>query len=305
MCSLSPLKCPLRVHPAIFIQTACSSLLISQSAARRLSALKKMSQYLDPILKEIEANYTIHHTSAIMKKMWWVPPVAVSLYLIVVVLGKKWMGSVQQPYSARSILFIWNVFLALFSALGTFVMMPSLVETIIQRGFLYSVCYTTTHTVSIQSFFAFLFVLSKMVEFGDTFFIIIRKTPLSFLHVYHHMTACIISWRSLAIKSAPAHWYCALNYGVHMIMYSYFVVKSTGFRIPKMVALGVTVLQLLQFVVALVVISTASILYLAGNFCNTDEVNIFLSVVIYSTYMILFGNFFYQRYVKTSKKKVQ
>lgn len=256
------------------------------------------------IFQEIDTNYDIEHTSAFCRRYWWAPWVSTSLYLILIAVGKKWMES-KQPYGMRKLLFVWNLCLALFSMLGAWVILPSLWDMWAQHGFEYSVCNSTILTVPLHSFFCLLFVLSKIVEFGDTFFVIMRKTPLNFLHWYHHVTVCFFSWHSLAIKSTPAHWFCALNYVVHSVMYSYYVIKSTGTKLPKFVSVAITGLQLLQFVVGLVVVCvTAHVQLYRGEFCNCTATNIAIGVMVYFSYLVLFGNFFYQRYLKPRKEKV-
>lgn len=258
---------------------------------------------LECIFKEIDTNYDIDHASALATRLWWVPVVSICIYLILIAAGKKWMAN-KEPYGMRKLLFVWNVFLAIFSMLGAWVMAPPLLQTLAQQGFEHAVCYTTVHTVPLQSFFSLLFVFSKVVEFGDTFFVVVRKTPLNFLHWYHHVTVCFFSWHSLAIQSAPAHWFCALNYTVHSVMYSYYVIKSTGLSLPKFVAVGITALQLVQFVVGLIVVCTSTYVFLyRREFCHTDEVNITMGLTIYFSYLVLFANFFYQRYLKPRPQK--
>lgn len=261
---------------------------------------------LEPIIRHINASYGIDYTSSIVRRAWWVPLAAISLYLAFIVLGKRWMEK-RQPYSMRVPLFLWNLSLALFSITGAVVMVPDLWRTVMEHGFQYSVCYTTIHNVPLESFFSLLFAFSKLVEFGDTFFVVMRKTPLNFLHWYHHITVSLFSWRSLGIKSSPAHWYCSLNYLVHSVMYSYYVIKSTGlFRVPKAVSRGVTALQMIQFLMGLVVAFTVAYIYwLRGEFCHTDNKDIAMGLAIYLSYLVLFGNFFYQRYLKPVQKKVQ
>merc|ERR1712127_1141715 len=39
-----------------------------------------------------------------------------------------------------------------------------------------------------------LFVLSKFAELWDTFFIVVHKKPLIFLHWYHHITVLLYCW---------------------------------------------------------------------------------------------------------------
>ena len=259
---------------------------------------------MDAVLREINANYTLHHTSVLMTKLWWLPLVACAVYLLLVALGKKWMET-KQPYSMRTLLFVWNSVLAAFSILGAIVMAPPLIEQVRLHGFEHTTCHSVIGAMPILSFFSLLFVLSKVVEFGDTFFIIVRKTPLNFLHWYHHVSVCIFSWHSLAIQGASAHWFCAMNYFVHSVMYSYYMIKSTGTHIPKFVALGITILQLVQFFVGFFVACTVTNIFMfRGDHCESNTSNIALSLVIYFSYFVLFANFFYQRYLKPSKKKI-
>lgn len=260
---------------------------------------------LDAWVKEINASYGIERTSAFTSHYWWIPALSVIVYLTLVALGKRWMEN-KPAYSMRAPLFVWNVFLALFSMVGAVVMAPPLWNTLSTHGFQHSVCYTTILVVPLQSFFSLLFVLSKIVEFGDTFFVIMRRTPLNLLHWYHHATVSIYSWHSLAIRSGPAHWFCAMNYTIHSIMYTYYVIKSTGLRMPSGMAKGVTVLQLVQFVMGLVVNCTVLYVYIIqGQFCHINTTNIVMGSTIYFSYFILFGNFFFQRYVIPKQKKVE
>lgn len=46
----------------------------------------------------------------------------------------------------------------------------------------------------VAAFWGTLFSLSKVIELGDTAFIILRKQPLIFLHYYHHATVLIYTW---------------------------------------------------------------------------------------------------------------
>lgn len=260
----------------------------------------------DSLVKEFNSTkYDIWHTSALATKLWWIPALSIPIYLTLVALGKKWMET-KQAYNLRSSLFVWNVVLAVYSMVGAAVMVPALWGTVMRYGFLYSVCYTTIHTVPLQSFFSLLFSFSKIIEFGDTFFVILRKTPLNILHWYHHATVSVYGWHSIAICSAPAHWYCAMNYFVHSVMYSYYVVKSTGVRMPSGIATGITLLQLLQFVLGFVVNCAVGYVYiLQGRFCNINTTNIVMGTVIYASYFVFFGNFFWKRYIVPKKKKVE
>lgn len=249
---------------------------------------------LQALYEEIEANYTIAHTSAIARRFWYVPPSACSLYLLFTVLGKRWM-STRRPYNLRGLLAIWNLGLAVFSTMGFLTVAPELVRHAF-RDLSDSICHTRIQLYPMMSFWSLLFVFSKVVEFGDTFFIIARKTQLSFLHWYHHVTVCLLSWHSLAIASAPAHWYCAMNFGVHSVMYSYYLLKAVGIRVVSFVAQSITVLQLMQFFAGFAVTLAAAWFYYSGRPCSTNRNEVIAALLIYGSYFVLFVNFFYQRY---------
>ena len=272
--------------------------------------MASVSEFLLPLQSavavKIEANYNIKNAYAFLNRAWFVPLLACVLYLALAWCGKKWMEK-RAPFGLRGPLFVWNLCLAIFSIAGAIIEFPPLLRYLRDYGFDYSVCNSAIHSTPISSLFALLFSLSKIVEFGDTFFVVMRKTPLNILHWYHHITVCVFSWHSLAIESSPAHWYCAMNYGVHSVMYSYYVFKSTGIRMPSFISLGVTVLQLLQFLIGFIVVSKSTWLFVNGVPCNTNLLNSFLGIFIYASYLVLFSNFFYQRFirVKDQRKKIQ
>ena len=108
----------------------------------------------------------------------------------------------------------------------------------------HGITYTTCHSDCISpdhrhlALWGWLFGMSKIFEFGDTLFIVLRKGPLSFLHVYHHVTVCVFTWYALTPKpSALSTWLGGMNYTVHTLMYTYYALKASGFRphpfVPK------------------------------------------------------------------------
>lgn len=64
------------------------------------------------------------------------------------------------------------------------------------------------------------FVCSHLVyiydsELVDTFFIVIHKKKLIFLHWYHHITVLLYCWHSYVTTSPPGIFFVVMNYGVH------------------------------------------------------------------------------------------
>lgn len=173
------------------------------------------------------------------------------IYLTSIYLGQLYMRN-RKAYNLRTQLLIWNVSLAVFSIAATIRTLPELVNILRRDDGIYSsVCESCDDVSPASAFWAWLFVLSKVLELGDTAFIVLRKQPLIFLHWYHHMTVLLYSWYSYSEYIAPARWFVVMNYFVHSLMYSYYALKSLKFRLPKLVSMTITTLQLSQMVIGL------------------------------------------------------
>lgn len=104
-----------------------------------------------------------------------------------------------------------------------------------------------------SAYWSFIGTLSKVVELGDTAFLILRKKPVMFLHWYyyyinityrlmlfldttlqqiakindlilryHHATVMLYTWYTYE-DSDPCHrWFIVMNYFVHTVMYTYY-----------------------------------------------------------------------------------
>ena len=232
----------------------------------------------------------------------YIAPVISGLYLISVFGVQRWMENVK-PFNLRGPLTLWNLTLAIFSITGVSILLPPAVYSAFTDGVVFAVCHSSVDSSPLMAWFALLFVLSKVVEFGDTIFIVLRKTPLSFLHWYHHITVLMYSWYGLATKCTAGHWFSGINFGVHAVMYSYYTLKAMGYRIPSSVAKSITILQLAQFFVGLLVIFIGMWARWVGTECGITETHIAVGLIVYGSYIILFFHFFYHRYLSPPKYK--
>ena len=93
--------------------------------------------------------------------------------------------------------------------------------------------------------------------------------------------------------------FCAMNFCVHSVMYTWYAATRTGWRSPKSLMMFVTLLQMLQMVGGLSLILTS-----AQNGCPDPMVN--YGLFMYFSYLALFAQIFYSNYVvKKSKKKLK
>jgi len=181
-------------------------------------------------------------------------------------------------------------------------MTPEFVFTLREFGFQHSICTAGYAQLVVTGFWTNQFALSKAFELVDTLFIVVRKKPLMFLHWYHHITVLIYTWHAYKEHTAAGRWFIWMNFHVHAFMYSYYALRSMGFRFPKWTAMSVTTLQIVQMVVGCSIGVRAYMTKRSGQFCQQSYENLYFSFAIYFTYFLLFANFFYHVYLKKGNR---
>ena len=250
-----------------------------------------------PLLAPIERRFVEEKAVEWMKGHWVLAVYASGIYLFLVVAGRRWMSG-RLAWSLRTPLVMWNACLASFSWLGTLTLLPPVASAVLEGGLGHSVCARVVSGTEDQprNLWAFLFVLFKVVELGDTAFIVLRKTPLNFLHWYHHITVLLYCWMHYTARPGVANWFILLNFLVHSVMYTYYTVRASGYRLSSAVMQLVTGLQLSQFLVGIMANFLAFRLQEAGEDCGLTRRVFYLGLAMYGSYFVLFANFFYQRY---------
>ena len=162
----------------------------------------------------------------------------------------------KKAFDLRRALVLWSGTLATFSVIGAINTVPERLDVIGSYGWKYSVCIKINY-IGPASYWGSLFVLSKVYELGDTFFIVLRKQKLTFLHWYHHVTVLLYSWYSASQLQVLCRYFMVMNYSVHAVMYSYYTLRALKIRIPRAGAMCVTIMQILQ----------------VGFLCETGEKN--------------------------------
>lgn len=75
-----------------------------------------------------------------------------------------------------------------------------------------------------------LFYLSKYYELLDTFILLIKGKPSSFLQTFHHSGSILSLW-TMCITRIPGMWiFTFLNSFIHTLMYFYFTLTCLGYR---------------------------------------------------------------------------
>lgn len=97
------------------------------------------------------------------------------------------------------------------------------------------------------NYLVWLFYLSKYYELLDTFILLLKGKPSSFLQTFHHSGSILSLW-TMCITRIPGMWiFTFLNSFIHTLMYYYFTLTCLGYR-PTWKR-HLTTMQITQFIV--------------------------------------------------------
>ncbi|ELK05009.1 elongation of very long chain fatty acids protein 3 [Pteropus alecto] len=246
-------------------------------------------------------NFELFSNLSLFLEEYWSISIPIALiYLLLIFVGQNYMKA-QKGFNLQGPLILWSFCLAIFSIVGavrTWGYMGMLVH---RRGLKDTMCFSSFTTDPVVRFWSSVFVLSKIIEFGDTAFIILRKRPLIFVHWYHHSTVLVFSSIAFKYKINAGGWFMTLNFGVHSIMYTYYALKAAKVKLSWWFPRLITTLQILQMFIGVTVISL-SYIWRQEQGCHTTMDLFFWSFLIYISYLILFSIFFYQAYIMPKVK---
>ncbi|XP_076307289.1 very long chain fatty acid elongase 4-like isoform X1 [Tachypleus tridentatus] len=221
-------------------------------------------------------------------------------YVVLIVIGLQVMKN-RKPWTLRSVLVPYNLFLVLLSVYLCHQIFHSAIESkynIICQG----VEKTSHPRVIRMASLMWWFHISKILELMDTMFLILRKknSQVTFLHCYHHFTMVCNTW--LSVKYAPGgqnFFIALLNSFVHVIMYSYYGLAALGPHMQKHLwwKRHLTHLQLIQFFAM-----SAHILSGVINDCGYPIWYGTMQLCYVISLIILFTNFYMKAYLQDYRK---
>lgn len=144
-----------------------------------------------------------------------------------------------------------------------------------------------------------LFALSKFVELGDTFFLVIRGKSVRTIHSFHHASVLLLTWYLFVTKASIGPAFVAMNYLVHVMLYLYYVVASlpTGVKAAKACGPIVTGAQIAQMVFGFAISLNVIVIKITrAKPCDTDLKGAVFALVIYSIYLFMFTELWVKLY---------
>ncbi|KAL3994157.1 GNS1/SUR4 family protein [Acanthocheilonema viteae] len=230
----------------------------------------------------------------------WSKSVYIAAFYICIIHALQRYQRTRKARNLRLPLCIWNLTLSLFSLIATIRFGEEFYSTLTTRPFVHSICYAIS-PFQPAAVWAFIFAISKVVELGDTIFLLMRKKPIIFLHWYHHAVVLIYSWNAAVELTAAGRWFIMMNYFVHFIMYAYYSIAVWSIRLPKLFSMFVTVLQTSQMLTGIFVSMIALKQKLKNAVCQQSMDNLALGFAIYSSFAVLFIRYFHNTYMRPKK----
>ena len=159
------------------------------------------------------------------------------------------LGRPAPPRWTQQWLAAWNASLSFFSFAGALHTVSALLRHINTSETLADTISTPpleSWGVGKTGWWVALFVASKVVELGDTAWIVTRGRPITFLHSYHHASVLLYVWHSYATMAPQTLYFVAMNYSVHAAMYGYYCLSVLKRKPAWMKARIITAAQILQ-----------------------------------------------------------
>lgn len=178
-------------------------------------------------------------------------PVIASIIYVVTIFGIQHAMKTREAFGLKKFLALWNFFLGGFSMIGAYYVVPAVVTVWMRDGIQAEMCTLESERANP---WVYLFCLSKLPEFVDTLFIVLRKANLRFLHWYsdviifryHHIATMLYCWDAWAVQVENGGMFAGMNLLVHSVMYTYYGLTALGFRFSNPVRKSITNIQILQ-----------------------------------------------------------
>jgi len=265
----------------------------------------------------------------------WLPISLAIVYLLSIFGIQAYLKERKTIFKLKNSMAAWNLLLAIFSFVGSVRCVPMLFRVLNKVGVHGLMCENTMNEFVVGNPagpWCAVFLLSKIPELLDTYFIVLQKKKLITLHWVHHSSVMLVSWHGLATLSFNGLIFVCMNFAVHACMYFFYFLGLMGYR-PTKYAKVLTRLQISQMFVG--ICSTLYLLYHLAvesplpyvneigvpstvkllnretdewfvqdhGYCKANYSNVLFSMAIYITYFSLFTHFYIQAYVTKGTKR--
>jgi hypothetical protein len=195
---------------------------------------------------------------------------AMIFYLPVINTAKELMAY-NTAYKIETPIKAWNTAFLLFNMAGTYNTLPTA----------FQLKFNHDYADSNVGKWVFYLNVSKIIEMWDVAFLVLKKKPVPFLHVYHHLFTLLFCYLCSYTRNFSGYWNASINYFVHMFMYAYLLLPKNKYKniLGKLVARAHVVEMILGLG-----INILSLFYRKQN-----KVVASIGIGMYASYLYLFA----------------
>ncbi|CAE7159516.1 unnamed protein product [Rhizoctonia solani] len=160
------------------------------------------------------------------------PPVVVACligYLTTIFSLREVMRS-REPMKLTTPFQIHNIYLTAGSGLLLLLMIEEIAPIWWKGGLFNAMCAESSWTPRLEFYYMINYYI-KYVELADTVFLVLKKKPLAFLHVFHHAATALLCFTQLNGRTSVSWVPIVLNLTVHVFMYYYYWATAGGRKI--------------------------------------------------------------------------
>ncbi|KAF8553810.1 GNS1/SUR4 membrane protein [Imleria badia] len=262
-----------------------------------------MADILVPALPSVPTFLTSWIPGQTPMSTWPAVSTAILSYLAVVFGLQEFMKD-RSAFKLRIAFRVHNAFLSLSSLVLLGLTMQEVLKLWYTIGVFNALCTTTSWTKRLELYYMVNYYF-KYTEFLDTVFLVLKKRPLSFLHVFHHSMTALLAFVHLGGKVSGGWAVMCLNLGVHFVMYYYYFAAAGGAK--PWWKKHLTTMQILQFVIVIFLLNFGLYQHFAFTYwpylphigdCTGDAETALFGGALITSFLGLFVNFYLQAYRK-------
>jgi len=241
---------------------------------------------------------------------FYVPLTGTFIYLAVI-FGLKQV--VQRPMKLHLVTAIHNLFLCLLSLAMAVGIIYNLIPIYQSSDLLTAYCGkagpiepgSIVHDRGAMNFWCAVFYFSKYYEMLDTVLLVLKKRPLTLVHVYHHFIVPYLFWGFLHTETSGQWSLAAANSLVHVFMYYYYMITTLGYTVWWKQYL--TMMQIVQFFFDLFVTWPHLLFLRAFNIheCRGSMNTVYFGQTVGISFVYLFTEFYVKSYGIAEAAKIK
>ncbi|KAG2115566.1 GNS1/SUR4 membrane protein [Suillus cothurnatus] len=241
---------------------------------------------------------------------WPVVSTVIVSYLVFIFTAREVMKDLPS-FKLQTLFKFHNALLSAGSLVLLLLITEEVVSVWMNVGTYDSVCAPSSWTDRLELYYIVNYYF-KYYEFLDTLFLVLKKKPLTFLHVFHHSSTALLAFVQLNGKLSPSWTVVSINLLVHVVMYYYYYATAGGSKFWWKRYL--TMMQIMQFIIDLFIFYFGLYQHYVHKYfpalphfgdCSGSEPAALFGCALLTSYLLLFLNFYMRTYLKTPSSEAK